>query len=127
MKTINISLTLSDGDIRCLQDCGESEWGVVLEKPDIDHVIDFINTLKTTRRMFPETPEETQMHGMYKKGSDVVLAHTGISPNSPIRASLLSIIWNETLRAVVESNSPVTRPSMLTGLDGQPYNQENKK
>ena len=105
MKTVTISFTLSDDDIRCLQECGEAEWGVVLGKPDVDHVIDFISTLKTTRKAFPEIPEMSRMNGMYKKGSDVVLAHTGTSPNSPIRASLLSILWNETLRAVVESNA----------------------
>ena len=105
MRTINISLTLSDYDIRCLQECGESEWGVVPEKSDVDHVLDFISTLKTTRQIFPETPEKARMHGIYKKGSDVILAHTGTSPHSPTRASLLAILWNETVRAVVESNS----------------------
>ena len=110
MKTVTISFTLSDDDISCLQECGEAEWGVVLEKPDVDHVIDFISTLKMTRNTFPDMPTMTRTNGLYKKGSDVVLAHTGTSPNSPIRASLLSILWNETLRAVVESNAQIPGP-----------------
>lgn len=123
MKTINISLTLSDDDMKYFQECGEAEWGVVSAKPDADHIADFASTLKLTREWFSEIPENAGLHGLYMKGTSVVMAHTGISPKAPLRAALLASLWTEAVRVIAESNTLDTRTAAIPPIDGQATGQ----
>lgn len=73
---------------------GRAEWGAVKAKPDSEHVSDFISTLRLTREHFDLGDDDRQMHGLYVQGTDIVLCHTGISPNSSQHARALVGAWN---------------------------------
>jgi hypothetical protein len=71
------------------------------------------------------------------KKDNMILNRIALAAKDIIDCGDLHWKWSIEYRAVREEklksalaclpNSLVMRPSMLTGLDGQPYNQENKK
>lgn len=73
---------------------GRVEWGATYEKPDEDHVKDFTTTLRLTREHFNMDAIPVRMQGLYIEGSDIVVCHTGMSPNSAIHARALTGAWN---------------------------------
>lgn len=73
---------------------GPVEWGVSLTQSDEKHAADLMDTLRITREHFGMTDEETGIHGVYLSGTGIVLAHTGMSPNSPQHARILTGAWN---------------------------------
>ena len=72
---------------------GKVEWGAVQPKPDEDHVKDFADSLKLTREYF-KTEGDQSLHGVYLEGTEIVLCHTGTSPNSANNARALTGAWN---------------------------------
>lgn len=72
---------------------GKVEWGATAPQTDAEHVAGFENSLRLTREHFgTEGPQ--RLDGVYVAGSDIVLCHTGTSPNSPIHARSLTGAWN---------------------------------
>jgi hypothetical protein len=74
---------------------GVVEWGVSLTQPDEKHASDLLDTMRITREHFGIADEETAIHGVYIEGTGTVLAHTGMSPNSPQHARILVGAWNQ--------------------------------
>lgn len=72
---------------------GPVEWGATDSQRDEQHIADFANTLRLTREHF-DTEGDAALHGIYIAGSNTVVAHTGISPNSPQHARILAGAWN---------------------------------
>ena len=70
------------------------EWGKITAKPDDQHVHDFAHSLQATREHFGLGDAPRELHGVYVKGSEVVIAHTGISPNSSYTARLITGLLN---------------------------------
>ena len=73
---------------------GRIQWGLSGPKSDEDHLADFASTLRLTREHF-ETVGDQELHGCYLNGTETVLCHTGVSPNSPIHARILVGLWNQ--------------------------------
>lgn len=73
---------------------GRVEWGATEEKSSEDHLIDLDDTLRMTREYFDLEDVPVAMHGVYIEGSEVVVCHTGTSPNSPQHARILTGAWN---------------------------------
>ncbi len=74
---------------------GPVEWGVSFTQSDEKHASDLLDTLRITREFFGVTDVETGIHGVYLEGTGTVLAHTGMSPNSPQHARILVGAWNQ--------------------------------
>ena len=72
---------------------GKVEWGAVQPKPDEDHAKSFADSLKLTREYF-KTEGDQSLHGVYLEGTEIVLCHTGTSPNSANNARALTGAWN---------------------------------
>lgn len=84
---------LPDDISAALRVIGRAEWGAVPARPDAEHVANFAKTLRITREHFStEGPQE--LHGVYVAGSDVVICHTGTSPNSGVHARAIVGAWN---------------------------------
>lgn len=76
-----------------LLDRGKVHWGATAAKPDAEHVENFATTLQLTRAHFG-TEGDQQLDGVYLQGTDIVICHTGTSPNSPIHARAITGAWN---------------------------------
>lgn len=84
---------LPDDISAALRVIGRAKWGAVPARPDAEHVANFAKTLRITREHFStEGPQE--LHGVYVAGSDVVICHTGTSPNSGVHARAIVGAWN---------------------------------
>ncbi len=97
--------------IESLLAIGPVEWGQTFCQSDEKHVDDFRDTLRITREHFGIADEATGIHGVYLEGTGTVLAHTGMSPNSPQHARILVGAWNQ----LVE----IAKTHALT-MEGQP-------
>lgn len=86
---------LPDDVIESLLKIGKVEWGSTFTQPDEKHVEDLRDTLRLTREYFEMEVGDTAIHGVYLEGTGVVLAHTGMSPNSPQHARILAGAWNQ--------------------------------
>ena len=89
---------------------GPVEWGTTHARTDDGHVGDLRDTLRLTREHFNISDEETMMHGLYLAGTGILLAHTGMSPNSPQHARILAGAWNQ----LVELAEDQARSQALT-------------
>lgn len=76
---------------------GEVEWGATAELVAAEHIADFTETLRLTREHFNYEDVPVQLHGLYLKGAETVVCHTGTSPNSPTIARTLAGLWNNFL------------------------------
>ncbi len=72
---------------------GKVENGTTVEQSDEQHNVDHAKTLKLTREYFG-TVGDVAMKSVYLKDTDVVLAHTGTSPNAEQHAIILAGLWN---------------------------------
>lgn len=72
---------------------GKVEWGSTDALPDDGHVEHLTNSLRLTREDFG-TEGNQPMHGVYLKGTETVLCHTGTSPNSGAHANIITGLWN---------------------------------
>lgn len=84
---------LPDEIVERLLDVGKVEWGCTDEQSDEKHLAQFKRTLELTRENF-NTNGYRAMHGVYREGENVVLCHTGTSPNSGTHANIIAGIWN---------------------------------
>lgn len=90
-----LDMKLPDDIIDSLLSIGYVEWGVTFSQADEKHASDLMDTIRTTREHFGIDDEETAIHGVYLEGTGTVLAHTGMSPNSPQHARILVGAWNK--------------------------------
>lgn len=86
---------LPEDIIESLLAIGKVEWGQTFTQSDEKHVEDLRDTLRLTREYFGMEVGDTALHGVYIEGQGVVLAHTGMSPNSPQHARILAGAWNQ--------------------------------
>lgn len=96
---------IPDDVIESLLKIGKVEWGQTFTQTDEKHVEDFKDTLRLTREYFDIEADETAIHGVYLEGTGVVLAHTGMSPNSPQHARILVGAWNQ-LVELAQASTP---------------------
>lgn len=73
---------------------GPVEWGAIGPKTDEEHLDDFRRTLTITRDSHGVTEEQTSLHGVYLRGTETVLCHTGNSPNGGSTALIIAGLWN---------------------------------
>jgi len=93
MKAVTLHIEVPEDIEKRLLDAGLVVWGAVGPKPDSEHLADFASTLELTRQHFG-TEGDAELHGLYLDGTDIVLGHTGVSPNSPLHARILVGLWN---------------------------------
>jgi hypothetical protein len=70
---------------------GHVEWGTTHSHDADGHADHVRNSVKITSETF-EQIEDQKMHGLYVKGSETVIGHTGTSPNSPTHARILTAL-----------------------------------
>lgn len=73
------------------------EWGSTGAQTDEEHVEQFRKTLQETHAHF-NTTEPRELHGVYLKGTETVICHTGTSPNSPMFARIITGLIMSALR-----------------------------
>jgi len=78
---------------------GRVEAGITDRKSDSEHVEDERLTLAATRDHFGFEGDR-HMHGVYREGSDVMLAKTGTGPNASAHADILAHLWNHLVKEV---------------------------
>lgn len=84
---------------------GRVQWGTSHYQSDEKHVEDFRDSLRITREHFKIEAEETAVHYVALEGTATVLANTGISPNSPQHARILTGLWNQLVDFLSEDRS----------------------
>jgi hypothetical protein len=73
---------------------GYVDWGATAELTESRHVEHLTESLRLTRENFNLEDVPAAMHGLYLKDTDIVLCHTGTSPNSGANAQALTAAWN---------------------------------
>ncbi|MEN6548925.1 MAG: hypothetical protein ABFE07_23010 [Armatimonadia bacterium] len=73
---------------------GRVQWGATAERTAAEHIAGFEKSLRLTREYYNLEDVPVQMHGVYLEGSEIVMAHTGTSPNSGTRARIMVGLWN---------------------------------
>lgn len=76
-----------------IKNMGRIEWGATEIQTAEQHAQDMRRSVELTAKHFA-TGDQQQMHGCYIDGTDVVLCHTGTSPNSPNNARIIVGLWN---------------------------------
>lgn len=100
MKSITFSIEIPDDLEARIREAGPAQWGQTGAKPDAEHLAEFEQTLRLTREHF-STEGDAELHGLFLDGTNTVLCHTGVSPNSPLHARILTGLWNA-LHAEIE-------------------------
>ena len=72
---------------------GRAEWGQTDPKTAAEHATDMASTVEKTAAYFGQT-EPQSLNGLYIEGTGIVICHTGVSPNSPEIARILTGLWN---------------------------------
>ena len=85
---------------------GEVEWGATAPHDIQGHIEHLRRTLEITDSTHGQS-SPTQMHGVYIRGTEIVLCHTGTSPNSPQHARIIVGAWNHLVQV---SRNPVDDP-----------------
>jgi len=75
-------------------DIGHVEWGTTHARDSDGHAEHIRNTIDITAKTFDQTGDQ-MMHGLYVEGTNIVVSHTGTSPNSPTHARILTALWNK--------------------------------
>lgn len=76
---------------------GKIEWGAISNKTDEQHIADFADSLRITREHFQLEPGEHALNGCYVQGTETVVCHTGISPNSATHGKIIAGLWNSVI------------------------------
>ena len=90
---LSIAMEMEPDLLAYIKEAGAMDWGIVEAKSDEDHLKDFANSLRLTREHFQQAGPQP-LSGLYKQGSDTVMAHTGTSPKAAVRARILAGLWN---------------------------------
>lgn len=93
MKTVTFSIDIPNDLETRIRAAGPVQWGQTGAKPDAEHLAEFATTLSETRKYFA-TEGDAELHGLYLDGTNFVICHTGVSPNSPLHARILTGLWN---------------------------------
>lgn len=73
---------------------GHVEWGTTHELSADGHAGHVKSSVEATAKHFKQEGPQ-KMHGLYAKGTNTVISHTGTSPNSPTHARILTALWNK--------------------------------
>ncbi|WP_407473510.1 hypothetical protein [Sulfitobacter sp. PM12] len=84
---------------------GPVEWGATGELPVEKHLEHVKASIENTAKHFGQDGPQS-MHGVYIGGSDIVLCHTGTSPNSPAHANILTALWNCFVAEAIAAQEP---------------------
>lgn len=103
-----------DDVIELAKRIGRAEWGATEPKPAEDHGADMVHTVKKTAAHFGQIDQQA-MHGLYIDGTGIVICHTGVSPNSPEIARVLTGLWNMLCDAAM-----IDAPLSPTAVDNSP-------
>ena len=87
------SLTIPSDIAKAVASIGQVEWGATDEKYAAGHAASVQKSVEMTAVYFNQTGPQP-MHGVYIKGDDVVVCHTGTSPNSGQHARAIVGAWN---------------------------------
>lgn len=72
---------------------GKAEWGQTPAYDADGHAAHVADSVRITADYFDQSGDQ-HMHGLYLKGTETVLCHTGTSPNSPTIAQAMTGAWN---------------------------------
>ena len=87
---------------------GPVEWGTTPEHDAEGHGNHVRESVEMTMQHFNiEGP--TMMHGLYLAGTETVVCHSGMSPNSSTIARILTVLWNKFHEEL--ASPPPTSPS----------------
>jgi hypothetical protein len=100
MRTVTFSIDIPEELEARIREAGPVQWGQTGAKSDAEHLAEFKTTLSETRKHFA-TEGDAELHGVYLDATNFVLCHTGVSPNSPLHARILTGLWNA-LHAEIE-------------------------
>jgi hypothetical protein len=84
---------------------GHVEWGSTHDLDAKGHAGHVERSVEITAQTFDQTGPQ-KMHGLYVKGSETVIGHTGTSPNSPTHARILTALWNKFVDEALSSKEP---------------------
>jgi hypothetical protein len=84
---------LPDELIEHMKKHGEIDWGAVGPYSDEKHTEQFATSLKLTREHF-KLEGDQKLHGLYVKGTETIIGHTGTSPTCGLHARIITGLWN---------------------------------
>ncbi len=88
-----VLFTLDDEQVEHMKKHGSADWGAVGPHSDETHAEQFLQSLKITREAHSLEGDQ-KLNGLFNKGSDVIIGHTGTSPVGALNAQLLTGLWN---------------------------------
>lgn len=86
-----VSIDGKGGDL--VERIGLAEWGATDAMSAKDHAKHFEQSVEKTAETFDQDRPQ-RLHGLYIKGTETVICHTGTSPNSEKIARKLEGLWN---------------------------------
>ncbi len=89
---------------------GPVEWGASAAQSDEAHCAGLAETLALTRQDFGFEGDR-QMHGVFLKGTGIVVCHTGTSPNSAKHAAIIDGALNMLHRLALEHRATLAQPA----------------
>lgn len=92
-ETVTITLHVPKEIRTRLLKAGRVEWGATDKLTAEQHLEHLHSSLEWTAN-HNGTIGAVAMNGVYLEGEEIVLAHTGTSPNSPTHARILTGLWN---------------------------------
>jgi len=96
---------------------GPVEWGASAAQSDEAHCAGLAETLALTRQDFGFEGDR-QMHGVFLKGTGIVVCHTGTSPNSAKHAAIIDGALNMLHRLALEHRATLAQPAADGGDNG---------
>lgn len=99
-----VLFTLPDELVEHIKKYGEVEWGAVGPHSDEEHAKQTLQSLEITRKQYSLQGDQ-KLHGMFAKGEDTILCHTGTSPISAHHARILTGLWNALYHQIM--NPPI--------------------
>jgi hypothetical protein len=87
---------------------GKVEWGATAALDAEQHAAHVKKSVEMTAEFFEQDGPQP-MHGLYMAGDDIVICHTGTSPNSPTHARILMALWNRFVEEAERAAKPPKR------------------
>lgn len=104
IKGTDASLELPRDVIEHLLKIGPADWGATEAMSAEKHGADTANSVRLTAAHFGQT-EDQRMSGLYMAGTDIVICHTGTSPNSAKTARILTGLWNHAVQQAKDARA----------------------
>ncbi len=88
-----VLFNLDDEQVAHLKKYGGVDWGGVGPHSDEKHAEQTLQSLKITRET-SKLEGDQLLHGVFAKGNDTIVCHTGTSPVGAMHAQILTGLWN---------------------------------